>query len=210
MRHVLFGITILVAAIGCDDDDDDDQPSVDGAPDGGDGDAAPGDGDAAPGNSDAAPGDTDAAPGDTDAAPALDAAAGDADGVLYPLQIIRRACSPTGAPAVHIELGAPGDLAFCEIDRGEPHAILELWLPAEEIEAPANYSYSARGAIGGRGTLCPGDLAPCRLFVEGDFLFDLYEVDVTAGGTWRVVGDGEEESGPFAATWCSLPPAPCD
>jgi hypothetical protein len=192
MKHLLFGLVFALSVAGCGDDDD--SPATDAAPDD-DPDATAGDDDAAPGGADA--GDDD------DAAPTPDAGPSP-----YPTHFIRRACAPNDGPAVRMLLGHGVDGALCTLDPVSSSVNIELW--TQDIEAPGTYLFSARDPLGA-GQVCIGGDGPCVIYQEGEIVFDTFELDVGASGTWRLFGDrGFEESGTFDATWCDPdPPEPC-
>jgi hypothetical protein len=183
MRCKTAGLALLLSLFACGDDDGGGGSSADAAPEA---DASDdGDGD-----------------GGTDASPDGDAGTGE-----FPVHIIHPWCGPADQPGVRIELGQADPENDCAVDQSAPNVQLDVW--TLEIKPPVTFSFSPNEAMAG-GALCPGSPAPCRSFPYGDIHFDTYEEAGSASGTWRLLGEDEEDSvnGTIQARWCELDPAP--
>jgi hypothetical protein len=185
MRCKSAGLAILLSLFACGDDDGDGGSSADAAPETDASDDGNGD-------------------GGTDASPDGDASVGE-----LPVHVIHPWCGPADQPAVRIALGQEDAQNDCAVDESATSVQLDVW--TLEIEAPVTFSFSPNEAMAS-GALCPGAPAQCRSFLYGDIHFDTYEEGSAATGTWRLLGEDEEDSvnGTFEARWCEPdPPVPC-
>jgi hypothetical protein len=181
------GFALLLALFACGDDD--------GGGSGSDADAAP--------ESDAS--DEDGNNGDGGTADA----SGDGGAGEFAVHLIQPWCGPAEEPAIRIVLGQEDAQDDCAVDETATRVQLDVW--TQEIEPPVTFSFSPTEAMAS-GALCTGDPAPCRSFPYGDIHFDTYDEGNGANGTWRLLGDDQEETvtGSFEARWCDPdPPPPC-
>jgi hypothetical protein len=185
MRCKIAGLAFLLSLFACGDDDGGSGSSADAAPES---DASEDDGD-----------------GGTDGSPDGDASAGE-----FAVHIIHASCGPADQAAVRIVLGDEDGQDDCAVDENAPSVQLDVW--TQDIAAPVTFSFSPTESMAS-GALCAGGLAPCRSFPYGDIHFDTYDQGAGANGTWRLLGDDQDEivSGTFEARWCEPdpPPGPC-
>ena len=116
----------------------------------------------------------------------------------YPHAVIRRACTPTGRRALSLMLATDG-VGCGSITSERLSFYLRKKLP---LAAPVTLDLGDAEADGS-GSKCPAGAEPCTTAIGGHAVFEQYEDDKRAVGTWSLVfSDGSTQHGSFDAKWC--------
>jgi hypothetical protein len=132
---------------------------------------------------------------------ASDAAAVDAAGSEFAVDIVQRTCAPNDGPAVTLSLGGAYDPETCTIDFDARSVVISVFLDEWEVTAPDTFRFDAED-LRGVGQFCPGGDGACRDASAGELHVETWSEGEGASGTWQITMGDDSMSGAFAADWC--------